>query len=96
MTTIRRGEWLAPPDFDVMQHSPVTARQRRVIYLVADGCTNKEIASVMRISIAAVKKHLHALSRRYSVSSRAAIVRAAVEHGDIRLSLRQAVRKPRG
>ena len=65
------------------QRKPITARQKRVIELVRAGCANKEIAALLGITEAGVKKHLEALFRRYSVSSRLALVMAAVDAGDV-------------
>ncbi|HYR94284.1 MAG TPA: LuxR C-terminal-related transcriptional regulator [Methylomirabilota bacterium] len=65
---------------------PLTARQREVLDLVAAGNSNKEIAHRVGISEAAVKKHLEALRRRYGANNRVQLVRAAVEHGHLKLS----------
>lgn len=67
----------------------LTPRQRRVIYLMLDGCVGKQIAALMGISEAGVKKHLETMRRHYGVTTRAALIRNAIESGDIRLSLRQ-------
>lgn len=61
----------------------LTARQTIVIRLVAAGHSNKEIATRMHISSAGVKKHLEALRRRYGIGSRTALIRAAIERGDL-------------
>ena len=75
-----------------MRTRRLTSRQRRVIYLLLDGCQNKEIALLLGISEAGVKKHLESIRRHYDVATRAALIRRAVESGDIRLSLRQRLR----
>lgn len=67
------------------RRDPVTARQRLVLQLVAEGCSNKQIAQRVRISLAGAKKPLEVLFRRYGVSNRTALVRAAIERGDLRL-----------
>jgi DNA-binding CsgD family transcriptional regulator len=71
------------------RHRPITSKQRRILYLLADGCLTKEIAALTRISEAGVKKHLESLRARYGVVTRAAVLRAAIENGDVRLGLRQ-------
>jgi DNA-binding CsgD family transcriptional regulator len=53
---------------------------------VADGLGNKEIAARLRITQSGAKKHLEALTRRYGVSGRTALVRAAIQAGDLRIS----------
>lgn len=73
---------------------PLTAKQRRVIYLLLEGCVSKQIAPLMGISEAGVKKHLETLRRHYGVTTRAALIRSAIESGDIRLSLRRRLGGP--
>jgi DNA-binding NarL/FixJ family response regulator len=62
---------------------PPTPRQCQVLELVASGSANKEIARMLKISEAGVRKHLEVLFRRYSVSNRASLVRAAIASGDL-------------
>jgi DNA-binding NarL/FixJ family response regulator len=54
---------------------PLTSREQRVLKLVADGQTNKEIAAALRISPATVKRHLENIFRKLKLKNR---VRAAV------------------
>lgn len=59
----------------------LTARQREVAVLVADGCSNGETARLLGISEKTVEKHVASLFERLGVRSRAAIaarVRGAV------------------
>lgn len=70
----------------------LTSKQRRVIYLLLDGCQNKQIARLLGISEGGVKKHLESLRRHYGVANRAALIQRAIESGDIRLGLRQRLR----
>ena len=69
----------------------VTARQRQVLLLVAEGAGNKEIAARLGISPSGAKKHLEALTRRYQVSGRTAVVRAAIQMGDLRIGRHRTV-----
>jgi len=62
--------------------SGLTARQLAVIQLVSEGSSNRQISHWLRISLAGAKKHLEVLFRRYRVSNRTALVRAAMECGD--------------
>ena len=62
--------------------STLTSRQLAVIQLVSEGCSNRQISHRLRISLAGAKKHLEVLFRRYGVSNRTALVRAATERGD--------------
>lgn len=50
----------------------LTSRQREVLYALADGCTNREIADRLTISEPTVKKHLQHVFRTLGVSNRVA------------------------
>ena len=50
----------------------LTAREREILVLVAEGKTNAEIASELWVSPATVKKHLENVYLKLGVSSRAA------------------------
>ena len=54
---------------------PLTARQRDIARLVADGLTNVTIGQVLGISEKAVEKHVRALFTKYDVRSRTALAR---------------------
>lgn len=78
----------------VKRGTTLTPKQRRVIYLLLDGCISKQIAVHMDISEAGVKKHLETLRRHYGVTTCAALIRSAIESGDIRLTLRRRLSRP--
>jgi DNA-binding NarL/FixJ family response regulator len=48
----------------------LTARERQILALVVQGCTNKEIASRLHIEVATVKNHVHNLLLKLRVRSR--------------------------
>ena len=48
----------------------VTPRQRQVIHLVAEGLTNKEIASRLNIAVHTVKTHVHTVLTTLRLRSR--------------------------
>jgi DNA-binding CsgD family transcriptional regulator len=62
-----------------------TSRQREVLEHLAAGDISKEIAAALGISEAGVKKHLESLRHRYGVTTRAAMIRVAIERGDLLL-----------
>lgn len=64
---------------------PLTPLQHQVLGHVANGCSNKEIAAFLGISLRAVKKHVENLMRRYGVTNRVALLRAAIEVGDVQI-----------
>jgi DNA-binding NarL/FixJ family response regulator len=59
----------------------LTARERDVLALVADGRSNREIATALGISEHTVKFHLAALFGKLGVSTRTQAVRRALEWG---------------
>lgn len=70
-----------------MRSPAATARQREVLKHLAAGDVSKEIAVALGISEAGVKKHLESLRSRYGVTTRAAMIRAAIERGDLLLEI---------
>lgn len=69
--------------------SLLTRRQGEVIGLVAEGLGNKEIAVRLDITVSGVRRHLEALTRRYGVSGRTSLVRAAIEAGEVRIGVKR-------
>lgn len=57
-----------PPDRDAAQ--TLTRREREVLTLVQQGCTNQEIAASLVIELGTVKNHVHNILRKLNVSSR--------------------------
>jgi DNA-binding NarL/FixJ family response regulator/pimeloyl-ACP methyl ester carboxylesterase len=60
---------------------PLSARARDLIALVAQGCTNKEMAKKMLISEQTVKNHLHSIFDRLGVSDRLELALYAIHNG---------------
>jgi DNA-binding NarL/FixJ family response regulator len=65
----------------VASQSPLTNRERSVVQLIAEGCTNKQIANVLSISPKTVETHRAAIMRKLALSSSASLVRYAVRNG---------------
>jgi len=65
----------------VANQSPLTNRERSVVQLIAEGCTNKQIANVLSISPKTVETHRAAIMRKLALSSSASLVRYAVRNG---------------
>ena len=59
----------------------LTAREREVLTLMADGCTNRQIAAALVLSDKTVKRHLSNIFDKLGVNSRAAAVRSAFQAG---------------
>ena len=52
----------------------LTRREREVLELVAEGCTNRQVAAALRIAVGTVDKHLDNVYAKLGVGSRAAAV----------------------
>ena len=58
----------------------LTPRERGVVQLIAEGNSNKQIASVLNISIKTVEAHRSAVMRKLNLSSSASLVRYAIRN----------------
>jgi DNA-binding CsgD family transcriptional regulator len=71
---------LVPVDAEEPDHGAVraaeilTPRELQIVVLVADGCVNKQIADVLRISEWTVSTHLRRIFAKLGVDTRAAMV----------------------
>lgn len=59
----------------------LTSRQREVLQLVAEGCTAKEIANVLKLSVKTAVFHKTALMEKLGLRTTAELTRYALEHG---------------
>ena len=64
-------------------HEQLTAREREIVQLVADGRSNRDIAAALHIEAATVKAHLTRTFAKLDVSSRTAAVAKARSLGII-------------
>jgi DNA-binding NarL/FixJ family response regulator len=60
--------------------SMLTAREREVVQLIAEGNSNKKIAQLLSISVKTVETHRSASMRKLDIHSTADLVRYAVRH----------------
>lgn len=78
-------------DFKAVQHDPqsgliqeqrfgLTERELEVLRLVAEGCSDSQVAEQLYISPRTVGKHLESIYRKLEVSSRTAAARFAIDH----------------
>ena len=74
---------LAPGGYAAWQDQPLpehlTAREREVLELIAEGLTNPEIAARLFIATSTVKWHIHGVFRKLDVDSRTRVVARARE-----------------
>jgi DNA-binding NarL/FixJ family response regulator len=60
--------------------SPLTARERSVVQLIAEGHSNKKIASILNLSVKTVETHRAAAHRKLNLRSTADLVRYAIHN----------------
>src|SRR5579871_6026671 len=65
----------------VPQGPELTSRQREVLQLVAEGCTAKEIANVLKLSVKTAVFHKMAIMDKLGLRTTAELTRYALEHG---------------
>ena len=66
----------------LLPHAPsLTARQREVLRLVADGRSAKEIADYLHISVKTAQFHKTSIMEKLGVHTTAELTRYALEHG---------------
>jgi len=73
-------DWLRSPR-RTRQPRGLTSRNREVLKLVADGRSNKEIASLLNISVKTVEFHKSSMMRKLGLGTTADLVRFAAQHG---------------
>ncbi len=74
-----RGEVPTPNDTGTL--SDLTPREREVFQLLALGKANKEVASMLGLSLGTVKKHRENLQRKLDCHSAAELARLAIREG---------------
>jgi len=75
--------FLEPTDPPEKLHSRLTPRQREVLQLVAEGHSNKEIASVLNVSTKTVEFHKYNLMQTLGIRTTAELTQYAMRHGYI-------------
>ena len=65
----------------------LTAREREVLVLLAEGLANKEVARKLGISVRTAETHREHLSRKLNIAPIAGLTKYAIQHGLTPLSL---------
>jgi len=60
---------------------PLTARERQILQLVAEGNTTKEVAALLNISFKTAESHRHHVMQKLEIHETAGLVRYAIRHG---------------
>jgi two-component system, NarL family, nitrate/nitrite response regulator NarL len=79
-TLLRRVTALAAERTPERTRCNLTERQSEIVALIAEGLTNKEIASRLHIELPTVKNHLHAIFARLDVSRRSEAAAVALAY----------------
>jgi len=66
--------------------TPLTQRERQILTYIANGNTNKQIASILSISEQTIKNHVSAILRKLTANDRAHAVVLAMRRGLIKLN----------
>lgn len=64
---------------------PLTAREREVLQLVAEGKTTKEVATLLRISVKTAESHRARIMKKLETNNTAGVVRYAIRRGLIQV-----------
>lgn len=59
----------------ITESTRMTKRERQVIELISDGCTNKEIAQKLHLSTYTVKSHVHNILEKLALNTRVQIAK---------------------
>jgi DNA-binding NarL/FixJ family response regulator len=67
-------QWPAVPSARIKIEFGLTRRQQQIVPLIAQGLTNKEIASHLSVSEQTVKNHIHGIMRRVGAADRLQVI----------------------
>jgi len=67
-------DWLANQDNDKQLTNSLTPRQLEILQLMCDGLQNKQMATVLDISVSSIKGHIELLFKNLNVNNRTACV----------------------
>jgi DNA-binding NarL/FixJ family response regulator len=67
-------QWTSVPSSQIKLEMGLTRRQQQLVPLIAQGLTNKEIASHLNLSEQTVKNHIHRMLRRVGASDRLQVI----------------------
>lgn len=75
-------QWTAMPSARFRIEFGLTRRQQQIVPLIAQGLTNKEIASNLNLSEQTVKNHIHGIMRRVGADDRLQVIDVTRLSGD--------------
>jgi DNA-binding NarL/FixJ family response regulator len=78
---VRRVGGASKDDVALSPFEQLTSRQREVLQLIAEGCTTKQIAQTLHVSVKTVETHRMQLMERLDIHDVAGLVRYALRMG---------------
>jgi len=66
-----------------IKEEPITARERQILQLIAEGHTNKEIAKILSLSVRTVETHRTHIMRKLNIHDVAGLTKYAIQKGFI-------------
>jgi len=79
--SVSRAAVQAYLDKDELPKDPLTAREREVLQLVAEGKTTKEIADILSVSSKTAESHRGRIMEKLGIHNTAGLVRYSIRHG---------------
>jgi two-component system NarL family response regulator len=88
--TVHSGKIYLPGDVSTrlverMRGPEVSEREREILYLVAEGKSNQEIATLLRLTEGTVKIHVHRIMNKLEANDRTHAVTTAIRRGILHL-----------
>ena len=84
-TVIERYTRLNPSDKREPKEAELTAREREIVQLIAEGHTNREVAELLFISFKTVEVHKHNIQKKLNISGTALLTQYAIRKGLIKI-----------
>ncbi|HEV2349149.1 MAG TPA: response regulator transcription factor [Terriglobia bacterium] len=69
-----------PPESGTSPHNRLSAREREIVQILAEGKTNKEVAAVLGISVRTIETHRANIMRKLNLNSLSELVRYAIRN----------------
>lgn len=66
---------------EILDEGPLTMREREVLQLIAEGKGNKEIATILGVSVRTISHHRESIMRKLDIHTTAGLVRYSVREG---------------
>ncbi len=80
----RRAESKSEDDAEHPSRAGLTARQREVVKLLAEGRSMKQVAAALGVTIRTVAFHKYEVMQKFRLGSNAELVQFAIRHGIIK------------